>query len=370
MDGNNDILEKAYDRAVEVLSMCSTKNGFFASAGKEGYDAVWSRDSMITSLGGSLVEDKFKKVFAASIVTLGKNQSKNGQIPNAIDKFANRKHHVDFKSIDSSLWYLIGHYIYAMRYKDKSLLNKHKRNINEALDWLACQDTGEVGVLAQLPTSDWQDAFPHKYGYTINTQALYFEVLCLIGKKKEAENLKRLINKDQDDKLWNGQFYVPYRWKNHGKYKEIGDWFDSLGNLLAVVFGLADRSQAEKILSYIKKKKINQPYPVRTIYPPITRKSKGWHDYFLDCDAGKPNNYSNGGIWGFQGGFYVLALIKLKKYKEAELELKKLAEIELRGDFPEWIHPKTKECYGKLQAWEAGMYILAYESFKKKKCLI
>ena len=68
--------------------------------------------------------------------------------------------------------------------------NSNKHSIKKALTWLACQDTGENGILAQLPTSDWQDAFPHRYGYTINTQALYYKVLNLIGKKKEAEKLK------------------------------------------------------------------------------------------------------------------------------------------------------------------------------------
>ena len=52
------------------------------------------------------------------------------------------------------------------------------------------------------------------------------------------------------------------------------------------------------------------------------------------------------------------------------MELAKLAEANIKGNFPEWINPKTKEFFGKLQAWNAGMYILAYESLKAKKVLI
>ncbi|VVB77672.1 Alkaline and neutral invertase [uncultured archaeon] len=225
-------------------------------------------------------------------------------------------------------------------------------------------------MLTQLPTSDWQDAFPHRYGYTINTQALYYHALILVGKTKEAERLKFMVNSDKDDCLWNGNFYVAYRWKNHGKYKEIGDWFDSLGNLLAIIFNLATKEQAEKILDYIKKNKINQPYPVKVIYPPITKKSKYWQDYYLDCEAGTPNHYSNGGIWGYVGGFYILALIKTGKLKEAENELKKLAERDLNGNFPEWTNSIDKKHNGSLQAWEAGMYIAAYESLKKQEVLL
>ena len=365
-----DSLGLAYEEASIILKRCSTKNGLYASAGKKGYNAVWSRDSMISCLGASLRGEEFKKVFRASILTLGNHQSKNGQIPNCVDKWEEREPHVDFKTIDSSLWFIIGNYIYKERYKDGKFLLRNRHLINKTLNWLRCQDTGEIGMLTQLPTSDWQDAFPHRYGYTINTQALYYKILNLIGEKGEARKLKLLVNENKEDGLWNGEFYSSYRWKNHGKYKEIGDWFDSLGNLLAIVFDLADKDKSEKILSYIEKKRINEPYPVRVIYPPIKPSSVYWKDYYLDCEAGEPNHYSNGGIWGYVGGFYILALIKMGKLKKAEKELEKLAERDLNGNFPEWTNPITKTHHGNLQGWEAGMYILAYESLKRKKVLI
>lgn len=360
----------AYKKAVKCLETCSTPNGMFASGYKDGYFAVWSRDSMISCMGASLVENqKFKKVFKSSITTLKKNQSKNGQIPNCVDKFSNRKPHVDFKTIDSSLWYIVGNYIYRKRYNDLFFIPKNS-SVKKALNWLACQDFGENGLLGQLPTSDWQDAFPHKYGYAINTQALYYHILNLTKQKENAEKLKRFVNEDEDDGLWNGEYYLAYRWKNHGVYRETGEWFDSLGNLLAIIFDLADKKRAEKILDYIEKNKINQPYPVRAIYPPIEEGDENWQPYFLDCEAGNPNSYLNGGIWGYIGAFYILALIKTGRLKKAEQELENLAERNLEGNFPEWTHPITREPFGGLQAWEAGMYILAYESLKKKKVLL
>ena len=242
--------------------------------------------------------------------------------------------------------------------------------MEKALLWLKCQDVGEKGMLTQLPTTDWQDAFPHKYGYTINTQALYYKVLNLTGNAKDAKKLMFAANKDTDARLWNGEFYAPYRWKNHNRYQEIGNWFDSLGNLLAIVFDLADKQKAEKILSYVEKNKIDMPYPVKAIYPPIKKESEYWQDYFEDCDAKEPYHYLNGGIWAYIGAFYVLCLVKLKKLEKAKDELKKLAEANLNGNFAEWINPITKESFGKLQAWNAGMFILAYESLKKKRVLI
>ena len=365
------MIEKCYEQAKDVIKQCSTKHGLFASGGKGEYNAVWARDSMISFVGASLVKDSlFRNTFKQSLILLANNQSKKGQIPNCIDKFSDRKPHVDYASIDSTLWYIIGHCFYKKRYKDSSLFKRYKKSIEKALLWLNYQDSGENGVLEQLPTTDWQDAFPHKYGYTINTQALYYKVLNLVGKYKDAKKLKSMINEYRETKLWDNSFYVPYRWKNHNKYREIGDWFDSLGNLLAIVFDLADKSRAEKILSYINEKKINTPYPIKAIYPPIKKGSKNWQDYFGDCDARKPHHYLNGGIWTFIGGFYILSLIKLNKFKKAEDEIKKLAEANLKGDFPEWINPLRKDSHGRFQAWDAGMYILAYESLKKKKVLL
>jgi glycogen debranching enzyme len=366
-----DILKECFEKAKHVIRECSTSNGLYASGGNKGYTAVWARDSMIAMIGASIVDDLgFKETFKRSIITLAENQGKTGQIPNCVDKWSIRKPHVDFQTIDSTLWFIIGNYVYKDRYSDDSLMTKYKENIDKALLWLSCQDIGENKMLAQLPTSDWQDAFPHKYGYTVNTQALYYKVLNLIWDTDSAVKLKQMVNEDDDKSLWNKKFYAPYRWKNHRKYKEIGDWFDSLGNFLAIIFELADEKHAQKIISHVKTKKIDIPYPIRAIYPPINKRHKDWQDYYLDCAAGKINQYLNGGIWGYIGGFYILSLIKLKKFDEAKKALTLLAERNLSGDFPEWTNPLTKKHFGYHQAWEAGMYILAYESLDQGKVLL
>ncbi len=361
--------DKCYERSKEVIRACSTRHGLFASAGKEGYNAVWARDSMLSLFGASL-EKEFQTVFRQSIITLAKHQSRYGQIPNAVDKYSKRKSHVDFASIDSTLFYILGHYLYKQRYKDSSLLKRYKDSIDNAFYWLNCQAVGEKGMITQLPTTDWQDAFPHKYGYAISTQALYYKALISAKKRKHAGLIDKMANKEDETKLWEKDFYLPYRWKNHGKYKEQGDWFDTLGNLFAIIFGLSNEQQSKKILRHIEKNKIHMPYPIKAIYPPIKENSKNWRDYFNDCDARDPYHYLNGGIWPFIGGFYVLALIRSKQFKKAHDQLEMLAESNLKNNFPEWINPLTREAFGKQQAWDAGIYMLAYKSLKKKKVLL
>lgn len=368
------LIKEAYEQAIKVLEKCETPHGLYAAY--PGYQGVWARDSVISCLGASLLKNKFKEAFKQSLTTLGKHQNKKGQIPNAV-LFNKSNIQVDYKSIDSSLWFIIGHYVYKQRYNDARLFNQQQENVNKALVWLSYQDMGEDFMLEQLPTTDWQDAFPHKYGHTVNTQALYYYVLNLINKKEELKKLGEQVNNNKDNKLWNGSFYLPWRWKNHNEYQEKGEWFDSLGNLIAIIFNLADRKQGDKIISYIRKNNIDKPFPIKAIYPPITKNSRDWQDYFLDCEARKPYDYLNAGIWTFIGGFYVLALIKQNRFKEAEYQLEKLAEANLQKPyFSEWLNGKT----GKPgisstkkegnQAWNAGMYLLAYHCVERRRAVL
>ncbi len=373
-----EIVEQAYQKAIKALDRCATKNGFYASGGKDGYNSVWSRDSMITLLGASLVPDgRFIRPLKSSISLLSRHQSPRGQIPNCVDIFDNkRRRQVTFATMDSSLWFIIGvHYLSEVT-KDPALSNSQKDAMVRALEWVSYQDSGEDGLPEQQPTSDWHDCFPHKYGHVLNSQALYYQSLMMQGKKNEADSLRETISQgDRQDLLMYDRsrgYYVPWTWKDHDGITEREYWFDSLANLLCIVFGLADREKAESILNFIQNKGINRPYPVRCIYPTIKKGDKEWKDYFSVCLASSPNLYSNGGIWPFIGGIYVAALVSVGQLKKAEEELELLAKanslgIKRRWEFSEWVNPVTKKAQGgDFQAWSAGGYIFAYHSVKNK----
>lgn len=386
-----DLIEETKDRAIDVLNHCAKKSGFYASGLPGGYEATWARDSMITGLGASLIGKKFQVPFQKSIELLSKNQSKHGQIPNAVGSWnTERRSDVTFNSIDSTLWYLIGQQVYAKAYRTKSLLTKYKKNISNALTWLEYQDPNEDSLLVQQPTMDWEDAFPHKYGRVINTEAMYYLVLNLYGQKKKVEHLKKIINGETEKylSLYDSKlgYYRPWVWKTHSpKVREQEEWFDTLGNLLAIVSGLATPKIAKNILNYIEKNKINRPYPCKAIYPPIKKGNKEWHSYFDECEAREAYHYLNGGIWPMIGGFYVAALVKngqiSKAKKELELlakanqqtseEWQKISEIKKSGwGFSEWMDGKTGKLIGSTspyQAWSAGAYLFAYNCVKTKK---
>lgn len=376
------IIEEAYINAQKILEAASRPTGFFASGLPGGYEATWARDSMIASLGGSLIGDKCEKPFRKSLEVLSKNQSRHGQIPNAVGDYnIERRSKITFNSIDSTLWYIIGHYVYANAYKNKKLLSKHKKNIERAAGWLGYQDPNEDTLIVQQPTMDWQDAFPHKYGRVLSTEALYFAALNFSGRKKEAGHLKRVVNGEIEKylSLYDPKrgYYLPWAWKTHNRFREQETWFDTFGNLMAIISGMATPKIAKSILRHINKEKINRPYPCKAIYPPIKRGSKEWHDYFEDAEAREPYHYLNGGIWPFLGGFYIAALVKMKQFKKAKTELKLLAKANrlVKKDAPirewgfyEWLEGKTGKIIGgsnPYQSWSAGVYIFAYECVKR-----
>lgn len=373
-----NIIEEAKQRAVIVLEQCARPVGFYASGLPGGYEAVWTRDSMISSLGASLVWDRFKTAFRKSILLLTKHQSPLGQIPNAVGDYnKDRGSRVTYNSIDSSLWYLIGHKVYAKSYRDNTLLTHYKKNIEKTFRWLRYQDPNEDTLLVQQPTMDWQDAFPHKYGRVINTQALYYAALTMHGERRLAQRLKKIVNGERRAylSLYDKQrgYYLPWIWKNHDGEREEEHWFDTLGNLLAILSGLATPLIAKRILSYVEKKRIARPYPAKAIYPPIRPKDKEWHSYFSKAESRTPYHYLNAGIWPFIGGFYVAALVKVKQFAKAKKELEFLARANKLGinrewGFQEWLDGESGAPRGTShQGWSAGAFIFAYTSLKQKR---
>ncbi|MBN1940930.1 MAG: hypothetical protein JW772_01990 [Candidatus Diapherotrites archaeon] len=373
-----DLIEEARKEAVKVVHRCITPNGLYASGTKQGYTSVWARDSLITLLGACNEKDAdIKRVFRATLNTLAKHQTSLGQIPNCVDLFdPKRRHQVTFATLDSGLWFLLGNIAYAKAYHDNSLMKKFRKKSEKVFLWYDYQDAGEDGLPEQQPTSDWQDAFPHNYGHVLNTQALYYGALKNYGKRKEAGLVKSRVDRGlRIPNIYSVKhgFFAPYIWKDHAGSVERGNWFDSLANCLAIIFGLSSNYHAKKILHYVDTHRVNRPYPIKSISPPITKKSEFWHDYFTKCDARKPLHYLNGGIWPMIGGFYIAALVKQRKFAQAKSELELLAKANKQGkkkvwEFNEWLDGKTgKPMGGIYQAWSAGSYLFGYHCLKKKR---
>ncbi len=405
--GNGHVsLEEARERAAGVLHECAHNLGFKASARARGYPHIWARDSMITALGAALCDDEQLMVtFRSSLDTLGAFQSELGAIPLNVDVASNTVTKENAGAVDANLWFILGHAYHYLRTQDLPYLQLHYQELEHALLWLRYQDMNDCGLLEIPEAADWMDLLANRYNvlYDNVLWVAVWRAMALIREAcghdakvawQSAEDVAERINLLMwIDRCWYPEhfaerleklksihlewfmlyhnvgsissrpFYLPYV-----AFREYGDWLDTFGNLLAVLCGLADEDRSTQIMSYMHQVGAASPFPTKAIYPPILPGHKDWREYYRSRNLNLPNQYHNGGIWPFVGGFHVAALVRVKRHNEAEALLHDLARanslgVEQPWEFNEWLHGETGRPMGyAYQAWSAAMYIYAYEA--------
>jgi hypothetical protein len=155
-------------------------------------------------------------------------------------------------------------------------------------------------------------------------------------------------------------FYLPWV-----AFREYGEYCDSLGNLLAILTGVADGHHSGHILRYMHQVGMAEPYPTKAIHPPIYPGESNWREYYRSRNLNLPHQYHNGGIWPVIGGLHVAALVRWSWASEAERLLAALAEANRQGmdgdwEFTEWMHGESGHPMGfSQQAWSAGSFLYA-----------
>ena len=116
-----------------------------------------------------------------------------------------------------------------------------------------------------------------------------------------------------------------------------------LGNVLAVLCGIADDAAAHRTLQALERAQVNEPYPVRTVCDPIMPASALWRPYMSRHRQNLAWQYHNGGVWPFVGGFWVAALAHAGMADRARRDLARLAQANALRDwqFNEWLHGRT-----------------------------
>jgi len=404
------LTEQAYQQALEVLCACITPSGFRASALAAGYPQVWARDSMVVFLGAAATGDP--DLFAAgraSLETMSAHQSRLGLIPLNVHPDTGYVSTENAGAVDSNLWYILGHYLHYKISGDADFLARHWPHIDRALFWLEHQDMNECGLLEVPEAGDWMDLLAVRYNVLYDNVLYYAAVLahrelhqtlppgtpchcptvhadgiherlnllfwidrCWVAEhfaehleKLKAIRLEWFMLYHNIGTISSRPFYLPWV-----AFREYGDWCDSLGNLLAILTGVADGHRAEHILRYMHQVGMAEPYPTKAIYPPIYPGESDWREYYRSRNLNLPHQYHNGGIWPMIGGFHVAALVQHGWHSEAERLLARLAEANRQGleedwEFNEWMHGESGHPMGYArQAWSAGMYLYAWHAVR------
>jgi glycogen debranching enzyme len=392
----NSLTDLALEKAHAILKTECSPIGLMASP--DGYPHVWARDSVITSLG-ALLSPGHEDCLRISLQTLASQQSDLGAIPNNVSVATGRLDHTNAGSVDSNLWFILGHAFQQRHHPDRDALSAAWPALDRALLWLRYQDSNGCGLLEVHEAADWADLLANRFNVLYDNVLWYAalssmgEMASMLGRDPEpyrclADDVRHKIRivlwvgeeknselgpdcpghtewkhtlSQVDPVLVKRPFFLPFI-----AFRDYGDYCDVFGNLLAILFGVSNPAQELRILDYLDQVGIADPYPVRVLHPVIHPGNKDWREYYRNNNLNLPEQYHNGGIWPFVGGFYVAALVKTGRMAEAECQLERLAEVNRLGmhgewEFNEWCHGRTGKPMGyPHQAWSAGMYIYAY----------
>lgn len=408
-----ELLNEAQQRATAILHACVTPHGFRASGLAAGYPQVWARDNGVIFLGAAATGDpQLLATGRAALETLGAHQSRLGLIPLNVNPDTGYVSTENAGAVDGNLWFILGHYLYFRQTGDRAFLQQHWPTIDRALLWLDYQDMNECGLLEIPEAGDWMDLLAVRYNVLYDNVLYYaallaheelaqviaqgspthqpevnaagvherINLLMWIDRCWVAEHFAEHLQKLQAMRLeWymlyhnigaisSRPFYLPWV-----AFREYGDWCDSLGNLLAVLTGVADFHRTEHIMRYLRQVGMAEPYPTKAIYPPIYPGESNWRDYYRSRNLNLPHQYHNGGIWPMIGGFHVAALVRHGWQSEAERLLVALADTNRQGvnadwEFNEWLHGSSGHPMGfAQQAWSASMYLYAQHAVETGK---
>ena len=427
MSAGDELVEEARRRAEEVLLANAREIGLLSA--RRAYQQVNGRDAMISGLGLMLMEDpEARSTHRRSMETLASGQSRLGNIPFGVgfpdvpdesfvatggtfarSKGGRDRHRpvvdtIHAGCVDNCLWYILGHYVYQMAPGDLDFLRRFWPSLRRAYRWLQYQDVNECGLLEVHEAMDWADLFANRYNvlydnvlwcgahramghlaralgdaadpYFQEAESCRFKLNLLLWVGPEVTRDLRWVEENRTEWLYPLKrtetelvlrpHYLPYV-----AFRDYAERFDVLGNLLAIVLGVASPEQAGRILDYAHQVGLDEPYPIRVLYPVVQPGEKDWRHYYWVRNLNQPHHYHNGGIWPFVGGFYVAALVGAGRHSEAERQLRRLAALNRLGkrepwEFNEWCHGVSGRPMGfEGQSWSAAMYVYAHEAVRR-----
>jgi len=399
MDGQR--MGEVQERAWAVLEACGEGGkGLRAAAASALYPHVWTRDVGVASLGilGARRADSDLELVVSSLATLARHQDELGRIPLKVDAEGDFPVSENSAGVDAGIWFVIT--VDQLVRTSESAGRPFVEAALRALHWTRHLDVNGCGLLESPEASDWADMMPHRHN-VLYVNVLYATALLAgarlyrrVGDAAQADRLDALgadVRRKIDLLFWlpdctnvgnvgpwlealaaeypewgltmqdatrRGElpFYLPYI-----GFRVCGRHCDIPGNLLAVITGVAPPERAARLLDFLDRVGAAEPFPTKTIDPPIFPGDDDWRDHNLWRHLNVPYQYQNGGIWPFIGALHVAACVKAGRTARAAALFERLVDICL-GDapFPEWLHGQTGHSMGEInQAWSASGILYA-----------
>ncbi|MFO1199679.1 MAG: glycoside hydrolase 100 family protein [Burkholderiaceae bacterium] len=347
-----------------------------APAEARRYTRIFGRDAAICALAmcGSGVA-ALEHGAVASLDALAAQQAANGQIAKYVDPSGQDADFWYLGCIDATLWWLIAADHLRRASPVAGTSQRWAGSIERALGWLLAQEHQRLRLLQQNEASDWADIMPRS-GYVLYTNALWYSVkrrFALVDAEATRHHFNHLFHPYGRDlpeyrRARLLQHYARRGRRDPGLYLSFvnfaaaGDEGDVFGNVLAILCGLADESMGQRIVKTVRAAGAAHPYPVRVVLHPLSQRNELWRPYMARHRQNHPDQYHNGGVWPFVGGFWVMALRRLGLQGCARDAFVRLAHANLLDDarFTEWFHGRTLAPMGMAgQSWNAAAFLLA-----------
>ena len=372
-------IEACAQASLHLLQRNLTPAGILAASRTESaetrrYTRIFGRDAAVCVLAmcGSGIES-LEHGAVTSLDALAAQQAANGQIPKYVDPAGRDADFWYLGCIDATLWWLIA--VDHVRRQGTVGPAHWGAEAGRAIDWLLAQEHQRFRLLQQNEASDWADIMPRS-GYVLYTNALWYEVkrrYALADATETHHHFNHLFDPFQRDlpeyhRARLLQHYARRGRRDPGLYMSFvnlafaGNEGDVFGNVLAILSGLAGESMGHRIVKTIVAAQASQPYPIRVVLHPLTRKHELWRQYMARHQQNDVHQYHNGGIWPFVGGFWVMALEQLGMHELAWQELARVAAVNQLDDwrFTEWLHGRSLKPMGMAgQSWNAAAFLLA-----------
>jgi glycogen debranching enzyme len=414
-------VEEGCRQALRVLEASVTAQGLVASAALPHYAAIWTRDVAFAALGVNVVPSQaLAEAVASSLRHLARCQATSGQVPVA---FWPDLGHWDFHEsgcTDATCLFVVAAVQHLAAHADAPLQRLLLPHLERAMAWLADQDANQFTLIDSPSGGDWMDSTLQRSGKLLYVNVLYHRALRGMAQLEPAsrgrwEGHAARLRRKLELMLWpepgsehadllegvgfpEGTAHAfPHpigpaarravtrtertHYLSHVDGGRYVDECDVLGNVLAVLYGVAPPPRARRIMEFLHTSPAAQPFPMRT-YTRSFAMDERWGMYRWDLEElqdprwrNPPGRYHNGGVWPFIGGLYVSALQQVGMTAEAKVEMSRLAAANrLSADparqwgFHEWIDATTGEPGGAPdQSWSAGTYLLAAETLRGGK---
>ena len=354
-------------------------------AGANQFSDYWARDSLFATLGSNAIGDY--DVSKRQLELFIENQNNKGQIPMRYGDYditlkllgvpisqSQRARYEQDKLFsnprDQNCLFVIAAEDYVMKSKDTKFARDNFQSFEKAINWLAEKDDNGNFLINEGNYAGWTDSVK-KNGEVLYTNACFYRALRSmsvlsreIGNEPEAQLYdlwSQLVRKRINEHFWLKQGYYSDWIKGDTKYT----YFSTDGNVLAVVWGVADEDQAQSILAHMENEKIYEGFGVKTTYPKYKKSLispvnliAGISDYHTDMR------------WLWVSCFYVKALQDQGHLDRADSELAEIkAAIVEHGEVYEVYEsdssPVDRFFYKSEHpfAWSAGVctYVFQYQ---------